>query len=87
MAALDAIMAEWTSARSYAHRVANLSGTGSGPRNNGNYFLIAGGPSATVFDNGAIDVLNGGSGMDWFFANLVQDLLHGRHDGEVVEGL
>jgi hypothetical protein len=86
-AALDAIMAEWTSARSYADRVANLSGTGSGPRNNGTYFLIASGPSATVFDNGAIDVLNGSSGMDWFFANLAQDLLHGRHDGEVVEGL
>ena len=32
-------------------------------------------PNATVFDNGAIDVLNGGSGMDWFFANLSQDLL------------
>jgi hypothetical protein len=86
-AALAAIMAEWTSARSYADRVANLSGTGSGPRNNGNYFLIGAGPTATVFDNGAIDVLHGGSGMDWFFANLAQDLIHGQHDSEIVENL
>src|SRR5262249_45165041 len=49
-AALAAVMAEWTSARSYADRVANLSGTGSGPRNNDNVFLIASGPNATVFD-------------------------------------
>ena len=40
-AALAAIMAEWTSGRDYATRVANLSGTGSGPRSNGNFFLIA----------------------------------------------
>ena len=44
-AALAAIMAEWTSARSYADRVANLSGTGSGPRDNGSVFLMASGPA------------------------------------------
>jgi hypothetical protein len=86
-AALDAIMAEWTSGRDYATRVANLSGAGSGPRNNSNYFLTASSLDATVFDDGTLDVLNGGSGMDWFFANLAQDILHGRHDGEVVESL
>ena len=80
-------MAEWTSGRDYATRVANLSGTGSGPRNNGDYFLMASGPDATVFDDGAIDVLNGGSGMDWFFANLSQDIIHGRRDAEIVESL
>jgi hypothetical protein len=89
-AALVAIMAEWTSARSYADRVANLSGTGRGPRANGNYFLIAGGPRATVFDNGVVDVLHGGSGMDWFLAKLsssVTDILTGLHDSEIVEDL
>jgi hypothetical protein len=75
----SAIMAEWTSGRDYATRIANLSGTGSGPRANGDIFLIASGPNATVFDNGVSDVLDGGSGMDWFFANLTQDILHGRH--------
>jgi hypothetical protein len=47
----------------------------------------AGGPSATVFDNGAVDVSNGGAGMDWFFANLAQDIINGRHNSEVVEDL
>jgi Ca2+-binding RTX toxin-like protein len=85
--ALAAIMAEWASGRDYATRIANLSGTGTGPRNNGDYFLIAGGPNATVFDNGAVDVLSGGSGMDWFFANVAQDIIHGRRDSEIVVGL
>jgi hypothetical protein len=90
-AALAAIMAEWTSARSYADRVANLSGTGSGPRENGNDFLIASGPNATVFDNGAIDVLDGGSGMDWFFADqsggVAQDVVNGRRGSAIVDEL
>jgi streptogramin lyase len=86
-AALDAIMAEWTSGQDYATRIADLSGTGTGPRSNGNYFLIASGPNATVFDNGAADVLNGGSGMDWFFANLVEDSINGQHTSETAENL
>jgi Ca2+-binding RTX toxin-like protein len=64
--ALDALFAEWTSGRSYAARVANLSGTGRGPRRNGSFFLRG----ATVFDDGARDVLTGGRGNDWFFANV-----------------
>jgi hypothetical protein len=71
--------------------VANLSGTGSGPRENGNDFLIASGPNATVFDNGAIDVLDGGSGMDWFFADqsggVAQDFVNGRRGSEIVDEL
>jgi Ca2+-binding RTX toxin-like protein len=86
-AALAAILAEWTSGRDYATRIANLSGTGTGPRNNGNCFLIASGPNATVCDDAAVDVLNGGAGMDWFFASLAQDLLHGQHNSEIVESL
>jgi len=86
-AALAAIMAEWTSRRGYATRVANLSGTGSGPRNNGNVFLIASGPNATVFDNGAVDLLFGGEGQDWFFASLTQDIIRGRRSSERVENL
>jgi Ca2+-binding RTX toxin-like protein len=86
-AELAAIMAEWTSGRDYATRIANLSGIGSGPRNNGNSFLIASGPGATIFDDNAGDVLQGGSGMDWFFVGLSQDILHGRHDSEIVGSL
>jgi hypothetical protein len=72
-------------------RVANLSGTGSGPRNNGNDFLIASGPNATVFDDSSVDVLNGGSGTDWFFANqsggVAQDIIKGLGGGQIVEEL
>jgi Bacterial Ig-like domain (group 3)/RTX calcium-binding nonapeptide repeat (4 copies)/MBG domain len=74
LVALDQVMAEWTSADSYATRVADLSGTGSGPsfaaRLNGNTFLSASGAGATVFDNGESDLIVGGSGTDWFFADL-----------------
>src|SRR5262249_21367159 len=90
LAALDAVLAEWASARSYADRVANLSGTGSGPRANGDVFLKASGPDATVFDDGAVDQLQGASGMNWYFAKrsgLVTDLLPGLGASELVEDL
>jgi sugar lactone lactonase YvrE len=90
LAALDAIMAEWTSARSYADRVANLSGTGSGPRANGDVFLLASGPGATVFDDGAVDQLQGAAGTDWYFANLsggVTDVINGLGTSGLVEEL
>jgi 6-phosphogluconolactonase (cycloisomerase 2 family)/PKD repeat protein len=89
-AALEAIMAEWTSARDHARRVANLKGTGGGPRANGNCFLKASGPNATVFDDGAVDVLTGSGGRDWFFANLSGDFLDQVTDldgSELVEEL
>jgi len=74
-AALAAILAEWTSARDYATRVANLQGTGSGPRLNGDFFLLTDGPAATVSDDGATDTLTGSAGRDWFFANLDSGVL------------
>jgi Ca2+-binding RTX toxin-like protein len=73
--ALHSIQAEWTSTRDYATRVANIQGTGSGPRNNGNYFFTVDGPSATAFDDGAEDLLTGSAGTDWFFANLETGVL------------
>ena len=70
-AALNHILAEWASSRSYADRVANLQGTGSGStyanRLNGNVFLQA---DVSVFDDGAKDTLTGPRGQDWFWANL-----------------
>ena len=65
-AALDSVLAEWNSSRSYAVRVANLSGTGTGTRLNGRAFLNA----TTVHDDTASDQLLGGSGLDWFLADL-----------------
>src|SRR5207237_5375909 len=68
--ALDAILAEWTSARDYTTRVANIRGGGSGPRANGNFFFAVDGSSVSVFDDAAEDMLTGSAGADWFFANL-----------------
>jgi Ca2+-binding RTX toxin-like protein len=62
--ALDAILAEWTSPRSYQEQVDNLSGQGDGERANGEYFLI---PGETVLADHSIDLLFGGLGNDWLF--------------------
>jgi hypothetical protein len=75
--ALEAIMAEWTSTRSYSDRRSNVRGTGTGTRTNGSYFLRVSDTSMinnTVFDDSSVDKLWGDSGSDWFFANLSPDL-------------
>ena len=84
MSALNSNLAEWTSARSYGQRSANIIGhnitIGSttyvfgGPRNNDSIFLTpydsaAPSPSATVFDDGDVDVLTGSAGQDLFLFN------------------
>jgi len=73
-AALAAVMAEWEAPKPLAVRLANLRGTGVGmnfaQRNNGNYFLKASGPGATVFDDATVDVFSDPAGSDWFFATL-----------------
>jgi Ca2+-binding RTX toxin-like protein len=90
-AALAAVLAEWTSGRDYATRAANLRGTGSGPRANGDFFLKASGPDVTVYNDDAVDVLQEASGTDWFFANqsggVALDLLNGLGGSEIVEEL
>jgi hypothetical protein len=74
--ALSAVMAEWTSTRSYENRVSNLRGvtTGAtfGSRLNGDNFLNvdAARGAVTVFDDAAVDLLTGLAGRDWFFADL-----------------
>ncbi|HKB40616.1 MAG TPA: hypothetical protein VKD72_29590, partial [Gemmataceae bacterium] len=67
--ALQAILAEWTSSRDQATRAENISGSGTGPRLNGDYFLN---PS-TVFPDGAADLLQGDEGDDWFFVLFQED--------------
>jgi ELWxxDGT repeat protein len=65
--ALESIRAEWTSQRSYSERVANLSGNGTGSRNNGDFFLL---PSLTTAVDTSVDELIGGDDDDWFlYAN------------------
>lgn len=78
-AALAGIMAEWTSAHTYAQRTANLSGSGTGAafaaRLNGQYFLNVNSArgAITVHDDNYKDTLSGDAGRDWFFANLSLD--------------
>jgi hypothetical protein len=95
--ALDAILDEWARTdESYLQRVANLSNaTVNGVSPNGlglneGDFLNA----ATVQDDGAGNVLVGGPGLDWFFANLdgvgndgVRDQIRRRKPGEIVTGV
>jgi Ca2+-binding RTX toxin-like protein len=85
--ALMALMAEWTSARSYESRIAHLSGDASNPefaqRLNGDVFLNA----ETVHDDGTTDQLTGAAGRDWFFANSSQDKITDLRAGEVDRSL
>jgi extracellular elastinolytic metalloproteinase len=76
-ASLFAVLSEWSSARDYATRVANLIGTGTGPRLNGNTFLT----DCTVLDDCVQDQLTGSSGLDWYWA-LGQDTITDRKPGE-----
>jgi Ca2+-binding RTX toxin-like protein len=74
-AALRRIVREWTSGRDYGDRVTALR-TGA-----------AGLPpltDATVIDDGSKDVIRGGTGLDWFFANLEQDHVVDRDAAEEI---
>lgn len=75
LAALCAIMDEWTSNHDFATRVANLNNTGTGAsflgRLNEDYFLVQG---QTVFNDASKDQMTGSAGTDWFFAGLADQL-------------
>lgn len=83
-ASLDAVMAEWTSSRSYSERVDNITGDLDLSMDglNGEIFLIA---DETVFDDEAIDWLIGGRGKDLYFAGD-DDYSFARFN-EVIEDL
>jgi len=69
--ALKAVMAEWTSSRDFATRVAQLQGRLAGGLN-GSYVLTGN----TVLDDNAIDLLLAGPGRDWLFMNFQGTGLH-----------
>src|SRR5207248_2532964 len=85
-AALCAILAEWSQTGvSYTTRVSHLLGKTKGGLN-GSIFLN----TSTVLDDAAIDVLMGGSGMDWFFAKqrgTTKDTVSDRGKGETLTSL
>jgi Ca2+-binding RTX toxin-like protein len=73
VSALRDIHSEWTSARTFDQRVANLMGTGVLPRLNGESYLNKDAADSivdTVFADLSSDTLTGGSQQDWFFADL-----------------
>jgi Ca2+-binding RTX toxin-like protein len=77
--ALTAILAEWTSGNDYVTRVNNIrSGLG---QSNG-FRLTAG---VTVIDDGLVDELFGGVGLDWFFnSGAANDRIRHQRSGERV---
>jgi PKD repeat protein len=87
-AALAAILAEWSSGRSYTQRVNNLrNASPTADRANGSVFLIA---DSTVFNDNAMDVLAGNAGDDWFLFNNdsgARDVLAGRSSNELITDL
>ena len=68
-------MPEWTSADSFARRVAYLSDLATADsfadRYNGDYFLVA---DLTVFNDATKDSLNGSGGSDWLFADAADKI-------------
>ena len=68
--ALMSVLAEWSRTdlgTTYGSRIAHLRGTVLGGMN-GMTFLTAGIGGTVHDDSPSIDILNGGSGRDWFFA-------------------
>jgi Ca2+-binding RTX toxin-like protein len=64
-AALTAVLAMWVDPNlAYADRVVAIRDTGVGPKNAVKL------NATTVSDDGAVDVLTGTSGTDWFLANI-----------------
>jgi Ca2+-binding RTX toxin-like protein len=84
--ALNRIMAEWTRTdMSFRDRMDHIR-EGSG--RNGRFLLDprAGNRlhQATVFDDGATDVLTDGIGRDWFFVDFAEDIVRGLKRGDAV---
>jgi Ca2+-binding RTX toxin-like protein len=79
--ALMAIETEWARQdENLATRAANIQ-TGVGLANQ--FKLNAG----TVHANGRHNELVGGSGMDWFFANLAKDDIDGSFGDDIITGI
>ena len=73
-----AILAEWSSTRTFAVRTANILGPGTTGRANGSNFLnrAADAIADTVFSElGSTDNLLGQAGQDWFFSDFTSDYI------------
>ncbi|MFO0949050.1 MAG: SdrD B-like domain-containing protein [Planctomycetota bacterium] len=74
--AIVSIQSEWVSTRTYAERVANITGTGTGDRNNGDDFLVPGGnvTNDRVGSLAVIDSVFGGDDQDWLLGDAAEDV-------------
>ncbi len=77
--ALEALPAEWDSGDGYQTRVRDLFGNG-GVGQNGTTLLNA----ETVINDLAVNQINGGSGMDWFWLEGATDKFSREKAGEIV---
>ena len=79
--ALLSVLSEWTSGRTYAEKIANIAGTGTGPRNNGTDFLQAG---VTLFDDSSPDDLYSDTegDLNWLLYAFADDTSHRVKSGE-----
>ena len=68
---MNQILAVWTAPDTYNNRVAALRAGNGAPKLD----------ATTVMDDGAVDHLFGGPGLDWFFAGPT-DVLHGKVNSE-----
>lgn len=66
-----AFQAEWLSSRPIAEKVANITGVGTGDRDNNDYFLV---PGITGLTDAAVDQLFGDEEADWLVYDFESDL-------------
>jgi len=85
-AALVSILAEWTSARTYEERVANITGAGTDVRANGDNFFV---PGLTLDDDDAADTIysNTYGSLNWLFLSLDDDASLRVKAGELISDL
>jgi Ca2+-binding RTX toxin-like protein len=80
VAALAAIVAEWTSGSSYETRTTNLRNGSGVPRLAG----TSAGAGQTAFNDSSVDNLIGGADQDWIFKGL-DDIFANPEIGELIE--
>jgi hypothetical protein len=81
LTALEAILVEWARTDElYFQRVSHIHGWTTGGLN-GSFFLRS---NTVTVDSTGSDTLTGGSGMDWFWANVAMDTINNKKTGERV---
>ncbi len=84
-AALQAVLAEWTSSDTLALKLARIQGTQSGGLNGGSYLQ----PGVTVVDDGSADHIFGDSKgkPNWVISSALQDQVDRTKDGDTLTDL